>query len=404
MLHYPPRETQTHKAAKYVAVTAEELLAAVNGKPWLENLIRAQQFFGLVYYQTTHDVVALQPAEKELQEGRPMQDLPQWLLSRLVSTGVFGEQEINQVAANRYIGTGGIAAHVEDPVSFGPNLATLSLLQPVQLTLSLASEVKNSREAPGDGVDHGNWVKILLEPRSLLVLQGESRYAYRHGIRRSRLVHLRDGSTLKRGTEYCRISLTFRHLLDTRRQLPSVSPQEDGDVAAERADQVTARDSRGLVGLPSEKGASRDTVPADLESVQCKAPFFTPPTKSCLSTEIRDAPTPPNPPNKTFTICPWSFVHPGWSLCRATRRPSVHRRDHSSPPCFSPPKSSRRDLGLYWTHWSWTTGCFPSTGLTGAGCPSRCGSLPSASLRTAMVRGESNPKKGSIFTTNLIYI
>ena len=29
--------------------------------------------------------------------------------------------------------------------------------------------------------------------------EGESRYAYRHGIRRSRLVHLRDGSELKRG-------------------------------------------------------------------------------------------------------------------------------------------------------------------------------------------------------------
>jgi len=30
---------------------------------------------------------------------------------------------------------------------------------------------------------------------------GESRYAYRHGIRRSRLVQLRDGTELKRGAE-----------------------------------------------------------------------------------------------------------------------------------------------------------------------------------------------------------
>ena len=29
--------------------------------------------------------------------------------------------------------------------------------------------------------------------------RGESRYAYRHGIRRSRLVQLRDGTELKRG-------------------------------------------------------------------------------------------------------------------------------------------------------------------------------------------------------------
>lgn len=52
---------------------------------------------GLVYYQTTHDVMALQPAEKELQEGRPLQELPSWLLPRLVSTGVFSTDEINQV-------------------------------------------------------------------------------------------------------------------------------------------------------------------------------------------------------------------------------------------------------------------------------------------------------------------
>lgn len=37
----------------------------------------------------------------------------------------------------------------------GPNLATLSLLAPVQLTLSLASEVKNSRDRPGNGAVAG---------------------------------------------------------------------------------------------------------------------------------------------------------------------------------------------------------------------------------------------------------
>lgn len=59
--------------------------------------ISGQQFFGLVYYQTTHDLVALQPEDKKLQEGRPLEDLPSWLLPRLVQTGVFQEEEINQV-------------------------------------------------------------------------------------------------------------------------------------------------------------------------------------------------------------------------------------------------------------------------------------------------------------------
>ena len=173
-------------------------------------------------------MISLQPAATEMQYGRPLDELPSWLLTRLLETGVFlSGDELNQVAANRYAGTTGIAAHIEDPVSFGPNLATLSMLQPVQLTLSAASETKNSKEAPGDGVDHGNWVKVLLEPRSLLVLQGESRYAYRHGIRRSRLVRLRDGSEMKREAEYCRISLTFRQLLETRRMVPAPCPEEE---------------------------------------------------------------------------------------------------------------------------------------------------------------------------------
>lgn len=183
---------------------------------WLRILYsRAQQFFGVVYYQTTHNVHALQPAEQELQQGRPMKDLPSWLLTRLAETGVFPADSMNQVAANEYIATAGISHHVEDPISFGPNLATLSLLAPVQLTLTPADEPAVGRT----GYDHGNWVKVLLEPRSLLVLQGESRYSFTHGIRRSKHVVLADGSHLKRDDRYRRVSLTFRELLETRRQL-----------------------------------------------------------------------------------------------------------------------------------------------------------------------------------------
>lgn len=184
---------------------------------WLQHLkSRAQQFFGLVYYQTTHDLPALQPAREQAQRGRPMGELPPWLLPRLLATGVFASAaEINQVAANEYLGHAGISSHVEDPTSFGANLATLSLLAPVQLTLTPVEEPLLGRS----GIDHGNWVKVLLEARSLLVLQGESRYAFRHGIRRSKHVALPGDGVLKRDDGYRRISLTFRELLASRRQL-----------------------------------------------------------------------------------------------------------------------------------------------------------------------------------------
>lgn len=194
-----------------------ELVAAMDVGPWLGHLkSRAQQFFGLVYYQTTHDLPSLQPASENGQRGRPLSELPPWLLPRVLESGVFSRlREINQVAANEYLERSGIGAHVEDPTSFGPNLATLSLLSPVEITLTPVEQLHQSNS----GVDHGNWVKILLEPRSLFVLQDDSRYRFTHGIRRSKIVTLSDGTSFRRGPDYRRISLTFRELLETRRKL-----------------------------------------------------------------------------------------------------------------------------------------------------------------------------------------
>ena len=53
-------------------------------------------------------------------------------------------------------------------------------------------------------------VKILLEPLSLLALSGESRHGFTHAIRQSKRVPLRDGSVLRRGKTFRRVSLTFR--------------------------------------------------------------------------------------------------------------------------------------------------------------------------------------------------
>eukprot|EP00913_Durusdinium_trenchii_P007941 g7447.t1 len=167
--------------------------------PWLRHIkSRAQQFFGLV---TTHELPALQPSHPHAEnEARPLQDVPDWLMQRVFATGVFPRNEVNQVAANEYLDRAGISSHVEEPTSFGPNLATLSMLSPVEMTLTPAEE---------------DW--------SLLLLQGESRYGFRHGIRRSKLVRLADGQQLRRGPGYRRVSLTFRELLPSRRQLADVA-------------------------------------------------------------------------------------------------------------------------------------------------------------------------------------
>lgn len=55
----------------------------------MRKIRRAQQFFGLVYYQTSQAVPALQPTASsglEMQAGRPLEQLPAWLLERVRST------------------------------------------------------------------------------------------------------------------------------------------------------------------------------------------------------------------------------------------------------------------------------------------------------------------------------
>jgi len=194
-----------------------ELVQTCDGKSaaWMRHIRRAQQFFGLVYYQTSQVLPALQPTQDSpatQQRGRPLADLPPWLLPRVLGTGVF-RHGVNQVQANEYLEDSGIGLHVEDPAA-GPAFATVSLLQPVQLTLMRAVEGRPPHRNVRDSED---CVKVLLEPRSLLVLQGESRHRFAHAIRQSRLVPLPEGGMLRRGTGYRRISLTFRGIIESER-------------------------------------------------------------------------------------------------------------------------------------------------------------------------------------------
>lgn len=184
-----------------------------NGAAWKRHIRRSMQYFGLVYYQTTHKVAELQPSDPI--EERPLGDLPAWLLPRVFATGAFvGTRGVNQVQANEYLGRSGIGLHVEDP-AVGGTLATLSLLEPVQLTLQKADAL--GRPQSRHVRDREDCLKILLEPRSLLILQGESRYHFAHAIRTSRLVPLRGGGTLRRSESYRRLSLTFREVLVEKR-------------------------------------------------------------------------------------------------------------------------------------------------------------------------------------------
>jgi alkylated DNA repair dioxygenase AlkB len=158
------------------------LLAAVDAEAWAGELKRRVQHYGFRYDYKRRGVST---AER-------LGPLPTWaakLAARLAAERVFGRAP-DQVIVNEYRPGQGIAAHV-DSSAFGPVVASLSL----------GSGCLMGFEGPG-----GEARSLWLEPRSLLVLGGEARSAWRHGIaqRRSDVV---GGERRPRGR---RVSLTFR--------------------------------------------------------------------------------------------------------------------------------------------------------------------------------------------------
>lgn len=158
------------------------LLAAIDNETWMGDLKRRVQHYGFRYDYKRRGVSA---AER-------LGPLPPWatgLASRLAAEGVFG-REPDQLIVNEYQPGQGIASHVDSP-AFGPVVASLSL----------ASGCCMGFEGP-----QGEALSLWLEPGSLLVLGGEARSVWRHGIaqRRSDVV---DGERRPRGR---RVSLTFR--------------------------------------------------------------------------------------------------------------------------------------------------------------------------------------------------
>jgi alkylated DNA repair dioxygenase AlkB len=156
-----------------------ELLAAIDGEPWLDDWQRRRQVYGLSYGAKSSDAPPL----------------PHWLSSltaRVVRDRWLDDEIVNAVI-NEYLPGQGIGLHRDYP-AFGPTVVAVSLGTACVLELVDPS-------APGA-------VKRFLDvrPRSLWVLGGQARSRWQHGIahRQSDVV---DGWRRPRGR---RISVTLR--------------------------------------------------------------------------------------------------------------------------------------------------------------------------------------------------
>jgi alkylated DNA repair dioxygenase AlkB len=152
------------------------LAAAIDTMPWDTEWRRRRQPYGAGYGSN---------------ETAP--PIPEWgrvLADRLLADGVTPEP-FDQMLVNEYLPGQGISPH-RDYAPFGRTVVSLSLL---------SACVMDFRHPPT-----GRRESLLLERRSLLVLAGEARYDWEHGIapRKRDAWH---GLPVERGR---RLSVTFR--------------------------------------------------------------------------------------------------------------------------------------------------------------------------------------------------
>jgi alkylated DNA repair dioxygenase AlkB len=172
----------------YITRTCEaSLINHIDQQPWITDLKRRVQHYGYRYDYKARNVSHAARLDK----------MPEWLTAYchgLTGTSFFPHIP-DQVIINEYQPGQGIAAHIDCVPCFCDTIASLSLGSPCMMDFTHSQSLQK--------------IAVLLEPRSLIVLSGDARYIWQHGIpaRKTDRYH---GTTFSRSR---RISLTFRNVI-----------------------------------------------------------------------------------------------------------------------------------------------------------------------------------------------
>jgi alkylated DNA repair dioxygenase AlkB len=165
-------------------VEQQELITLVDQQPWLTDLKRRVQQYGYRYDYARHLAGS----------GSYLGPLPTWaaiLALRLHRDSHIGQMP-DQVIVNEYLPGQGISSHIDCVPCFGDTVLALSLGSSCVMIFTH----RKTKEQ----------VELLLGPGSLLVMRGEARYEWKHGIP-ARKADSYEGCTILRGR---RLSLTLR--------------------------------------------------------------------------------------------------------------------------------------------------------------------------------------------------
>lgn len=166
----------------------ENLLTLIDSMPWLNDLKRRVQHYGYKYdYQKRH-----------IDASMKVKDLPIWMFEiaqRLKEDGLF-DAISDQVIVNEYEPGQGIAPHIDCEPCFEATIASLSLGSSCIMDFFNKKSQKIHQE-------------IILEPRSLIVLSGQARFQWLHGIKPKKTDIINGSKQLRQR----RVSLTFRKVI-----------------------------------------------------------------------------------------------------------------------------------------------------------------------------------------------
>ena len=169
----------------------EAAIRYIDDAPWRSDLERRVQHYGWRYDYRARTI------ERDMHIG----PLPIWLqdiAERLYSkTGLF-DRVPDQAIVNEYFPGQGIAMHA-DRQCFGPTVATVSLGDAWRMDLRPAGGKSDTR------------VDILLEQGSALLMTGDARWRWFHGIAKRQRERTDHGSRPRKR----RVSLTFRTVLQS---------------------------------------------------------------------------------------------------------------------------------------------------------------------------------------------
>lgn len=164
------------------------LLTEIDKNRWLDDLKRRVQHYGFKYDYKARKV------NYDMRIG----ELPEWLkrLSQKLCEDKHMPEVADQVIVNEYRPGQGIASHIDCEPCFKDTIVSLSLGS--GCVMNFTNKFDKTKKIP-----------VWLEPRSLVVLNGEARHEWLHGIP-ARKSDVWDGQKLERQR---RVSLTFRKVI-----------------------------------------------------------------------------------------------------------------------------------------------------------------------------------------------